>query len=97
MKIEFYICRECGFHGTADQFDRHVLSEGYNYGHNNTEPEEVELQCPECGLFEEDGIVEAEYCDYCDDYAPADDVTKIEDCHICTKCRVARNIIKGGK
>jgi hypothetical protein len=95
-KETFYICTECGFHGTDDQFDRHVLSEGYDYGHNNAAPEEVELQCPKCGLFEEDGIVEAEYCDYCDDWFPSDDITHLDNsCNACVGCKVKQKIMKG--
>lgn len=88
-----FICQECYFSGTADSFDRHTLSEAYNYGHGNAAPEEVELQCPDCGTWEQDGIVEAEYCDYCDKWYSKEDVTHLKDTdtHICTGCKVKRN------
>jgi len=96
MKVKVYICQECGFHGTDDEFERHTISEGYNYGHNNAEPEEVELQCPECQTNEQDGIVEAEHCDYCDQWLSSDDITHLDNgCDACIGCKVARTIMKG--
>jgi len=95
-KPTYYICTECGFKGTDDAFERHTLSEAYDYGHNNAEPAEVELQCPECGMYEEDGIVEAGYCDYCDSWFPSDNITHLDNgCDACIGCKVKRNIMKG--
>ena len=98
MNDTHYLCTQCDFHGTADQFGRHTLSEGYNYGHGNAAPEEVELECPECGLWEQDGIVKAECCDYCEKYDDTENITRLEDAdtNICIGCKVKRNIMKGG-
>ena len=90
LKETYYICTECGFHGTDDEFNRHVLSDGYDYGHNNAAPEEVELECPDCGLYEEEGIVEAERCDFCDDWQPLELLNKEGDGWICETCRQRR-------
>lgn len=96
MRQKTYLCVECDFHGTDDKFDRHVLSDEYNYGHGNAAPEEVELQCPECGTFEQDGIVEAECCDYCEKYYSKDDITHLPDAdtNICVECKVKRKIMQ---
>ena len=90
-----YLCIECDFHGTDDQFSRNTISEGYNYGHGNAMPEEVELRCPECGMYESEGIVESLQCDYCEKHYPIDDITQLDGVNICVGCKVARNIMKG--
>jgi hypothetical protein len=92
-----YICLECGFHGTADEFDRHELSAGYDHGTDNYAIAEVELQCPECGAYEDEEIVEASFCDFCGTWQPEESVHKLPDENemICAKCSVARKIIKG--
>jgi hypothetical protein len=59
-----YICEECGFVGTASEFEGHLVSKGYNYGHNDCAPDEYELQCPSCSMWEQDGISEASSCGY---------------------------------
>jgi len=85
-KPTYYICTECGFKGTDDEFDRHTLSEAYDYGHNNAEPAEVELQCPECGLYEEDGIEEACQCADCLIYYPFAQIRMFNGKRICEGC-----------
>jgi len=95
-KIIYYICPECGFHGADYDFDRHTLSEAYDYGHNNAEPAEVELQCPDCGLYEQDGIVVAGYCDYCDSWHIEDNIWHLDNgCDACLECKTKRDIMMG--
>jgi hypothetical protein len=92
-----YICLECGFHGTADEFGRHEISAGYDHGTDNYAIAEVELQC-ECGQTEEEGIVEARYCEFCETWQPEESVHKLPEdksVGICTKCRTAKAIMEG--
>jgi len=84
-----YICTECGFNGTDDDFDRHTISEGYDRGTDDYEIAEVELLCPGCNLTEEEGIVEAAYCEYCETWQPEESISRdAEDVRICTQCKV---------
>ena len=87
---QIFICSECGFHGTGKEFDRHIYWPEYNFGHGNAEPEDSTLKCPECGLYEEDCIVEAERCDFCDDWQPLELMNKEGDGWICETCRQRR-------
>lgn len=92
-----YICLECGFHGTADEFDRHETYPEHYY-HGEFFGAEVELQCPECRQTEDEGIVEARFCDFCQTWQPEESVHKHpedDSVMICTKCNVERTIIKG--
>jgi len=92
-----YICLECQFSGTDDEFDRHTLSEAYDHGHNDCAMAEVELQCPGCGAYEDESIVEADYCEYCETWQPEESISRdAEDVSICTQCKVKKqNISKG--
>lgn len=87
-----YICLECGFHGSDDEFERHIISEGYNYGHNNAEPEDSVLKCPECGTFQEEDIEEARPCQACSEYFPSETLRKDGDELICEGCLSLRNL-----
>ena len=67
MKETYYIC-QCGFVGTEDSFNTHKVYDGHDYGHGDAAHDEYELECPECGNWEEDGIEEAVQCEDCQDY-----------------------------
>lgn len=92
MREQHYLC-VCGFQGTEDDFERHIVSRGYDYGHNDCAPAEYELECPSCGQWEDDSIFEAETCRVCGDdvWHLADDIkdgkcTAHQNSEICPEC-----------